>query len=782
MASNSDAAQVAKPARANRSRSRSRSRRSAGTQAGRASGTACAAPSKEEAHEATSKGGRVGGAPATEQAPEKVADVDWQLTGMSEGQQIKQCAAFRVKYRLKDAAGHDLPLINIAPHLVAWHRKNRRGMFPNADRCQQLLHSYCGDWDPDEADHQSVAVQNKPGSTAMDDHNRKFRLSDERFAKCEQRAEVAAASHSHLNVMLHNVRGGAKVTWKVLLPLCNNERVSLDLVMAKDKEMGDHAQRGLKWEILDHKMEEEEPNAFLIIQAALNKKNSAAMVSHEMEHLNGLADTITDVGTGLADGFNWRMVRDRLMEAGNHDVAESPDFVGLLQVVTQALGGHAQGEGGYNHWGELKCWHEAMVNPKTRRARLATIAQLSNIPTNFPRSRNAFFRTAYSGKTPSAEKIKCGQVFMQAFVTLTHLQKQEWSAILRKTEFVLERWHIQYKMAGAFEHLGAKELHTLWAQVEPRLMAPCLRAAEDMNAVMQAVEEASKDEDDFVRRKVPLGVRRKLPATLVGSVASEAKNSTEVALKAGPVPVRLDAVGRAVPESDVVASADATVEEIVVAWEATETEGYINAARCAVVTALWKVKALQQTPPVQVLAVPGKKKPFHNTKVVVTRDVAIGELVLLPLVRGPEAVVTKTSHKASVISVNATMPSGREQELFILSSCHCAEKDRFMPPFWCAALSFEPNMKFSTLDLNSIETVLSDSADSNLTSLWKNNVCQFEVPIATNVRMLMSGEEVLLPKEKKVTEKRNSQTAVDWMTVAKRELREDRLADKRQST
>ncbi len=143
MASNSDAAQVAKPARAkrSRSRSRSRSRRSAGTQAGRASGTACAAPSKEEAHEATSKGGRVGGAPATEQAPEKVADVDWQLTGMSEGQQIKQCAAFRVKYRLKDAAGQDLPLINIAPHLVAWHRKNRRGMYPNADRCQQLLHS-----------------------------------------------------------------------------------------------------------------------------------------------------------------------------------------------------------------------------------------------------------------------------------------------------------------------------------------------------------------------------------------------------------------------------------------------------------------------------------------------------------------------------------------------------------------------------------------------------------------------------------------------------------------
>ena len=88
----------------------------------------------------------------------------------------------------------------------------------------------------------------------------------------------------------------------------------MDLVAAVDKDMAAHIQRGLLWEVLVWRMEVEEPKAYVIIQEALNSKNATALVVHEMEHINGLADTIVDVGAGMADRFNWRALRERLMD------------------------------------------------------------------------------------------------------------------------------------------------------------------------------------------------------------------------------------------------------------------------------------------------------------------------------------------------------------------------------------------------------------------------------------------------------------------------------------
>ena len=68
-------------------------------------------------------------------------------------------AAYRIKYRAKRADGKDAPKRNIPPHLVACHKQNNRGMSPNADCIQQIILSFCGKWDPDEADFQSIAVE-----------------------------------------------------------------------------------------------------------------------------------------------------------------------------------------------------------------------------------------------------------------------------------------------------------------------------------------------------------------------------------------------------------------------------------------------------------------------------------------------------------------------------------------------------------------------------------------------------------------------------------------------
>ena len=125
----------------------------------------------------------------------------------------------------------------------------------------------------------------------------------------------------------------------------------------------------------------------------------------------------------------------------------------------------------YNHWGEMKQWHECMVNPKTRRVRLSVLAQLAYVPPNFPRLRNALFRLAYTGKAPTAEQIRNGLVFLKTLNSLSHMKDQEFQSVFQIAEEVLHQWHVTYAELGAYSHMTQKIEAALWAQVDPRLVS-----------------------------------------------------------------------------------------------------------------------------------------------------------------------------------------------------------------------------------------------------------------------------------------------------------------------
>ena len=82
-------------------------------------------------------------------------------------------------------------------------------MLPNADRIQQLMFSHCFNWDPDEADLQSIAVETGPDDNAFIEYNRALREGGPEFASAAGAPEVATASHLHLNLAMHAVRDGA---------------------------------------------------------------------------------------------------------------------------------------------------------------------------------------------------------------------------------------------------------------------------------------------------------------------------------------------------------------------------------------------------------------------------------------------------------------------------------------------------------------------------------------------------------------------------------------------
>ncbi len=58
---------------------------------------------------------------------------------------------------------------------------------------------------------------------------------------------------------------------------------SLALVRATDTAFASGVDSGLLWEVLSWKMDEEEPDACSIIQAAMNSKGALFMLQHEMQ-------------------------------------------------------------------------------------------------------------------------------------------------------------------------------------------------------------------------------------------------------------------------------------------------------------------------------------------------------------------------------------------------------------------------------------------------------------------------------------------------------------------
>ena len=136
---------------------------------------------------------------------------------------------------------------------------------------------------------------------------------------------------------------------------------------------------------------------------------------------------------------------------------------------------------------------------------LATLAQLSYVPEQYPRLRIALHRTAYSGNPPTQEQIQNGQVFCKAVSSLTHLQDAELKLALDMAEKMLEHWHLAYKKEGAFAHMLPASLQVLWSQAEPK-MASCLLKRGAADKLREALEVAWLEQDAFIRTKEPTAV------------------------------------------------------------------------------------------------------------------------------------------------------------------------------------------------------------------------------------------------------------------------------------
>ena len=339
---------------------------------------------------------------------------------LSDKEAIKKGSALRWKYRYKredsDSGGHARPAPpkrrRLEPNSVGWHPMNRNGKKPQPNRCDQLLDDLLGKFDPEQGDHNAVAVEENPNTPRRFlDHTLKVCANEERLAAPNTTAMVAAAvGHSHVNQLLRNAQNAALCELKSLGRVCDSrKRLQLQMIRGVDANLAVAIREGLNWELLSYMLEVEEPrDGVACVQMTLNDAQSVAMAKYEMQAVAHIETviltkekellapgslTITEDGAARTRMLTMDQVeewRKQTAGAGFSELALSPDFPGVLNLVIGTCKGP---------WlRKMLDWHSHFINSKNRQIPFSTIAGFGLLPLDKPRVRHALFVKAWDKK------------------------------------------------------------------------------------------------------------------------------------------------------------------------------------------------------------------------------------------------------------------------------------------------------------------------------------------------------------------------------------------------
>ena len=295
---------------------------------------------------------------------------------------IKKSIYYRAKYRTSEKRAR------ILPWFVVPHPKNRGGDPMASKRLKQLTGTFAKEgYDPIEANTNGVVVEEKPKSAGGSGHvyqsNFSTKLNGDpeiaEFGVGGLKATFASCGHGHLNCSLRNVAAGKRgcecfeltvvgKTKKMRCACANGPIVdedgnySMELLLGHDSEWHQDCLIGIQWEVLSHKMEDEEPDAARIICVALNKRNEAAMKTGHLEIMSTLTSLCIPHPT--SGPVAYEPVRDKLLDLYGADV-DHPDFVHWFRFILAA------GGAGSLHLADLTDFTTVFVNQKLRKIQIS---------------------------------------------------------------------------------------------------------------------------------------------------------------------------------------------------------------------------------------------------------------------------------------------------------------------------------------------------------------------------------------------------------------------------
>ena len=326
---------------------------------------------------------------------------------------IKRSIAYRAKYRKGQG---ETPLYKVfPPGLVVPHPKNRGGDPCVSQRTRELGNTVMGDGcDPLDAKSSAVAVeefpaseQKKPDWASLQNHfQSQVKGKDPHMACCQDgmSALIGSLSHSHWNCLSRNIGagmygcecksrgdGGGGCNCKVASFLDAKGHYSLDLLKTIDAAWAELVEVGQPWELLDHRMDIEEPEAALVISIALNKKNEAAMRTGHTQIMRTLVGLCKPDPSKADASVQFEPVRSKMVDYYGCAV-DHPDFLQAFRLIMDC------GGFGSPHLENLEDFTGVYVNPTFRNLRWETYSAVAVLPYNRPRVKMAFIKYTWRQK------------------------------------------------------------------------------------------------------------------------------------------------------------------------------------------------------------------------------------------------------------------------------------------------------------------------------------------------------------------------------------------------
>ena len=174
-----------------------------------------------------------------------------------------------------------------------------------SSRCRDLAAEIVYDgYDPVEASVSNLFVEavvvNGVVARTYTDHCLKHAGTDSGHFIGTKVASYGALCHNTGNLINRNIYGGMlgcacdthqtaeKCTCKAKPLLDDNGNYSLEKLRSRDSDWYTDIMGGIEWEILDCRIDIEDPDAAHIISVALNRKNSSALVTGHLEIMRTL--------------------------------------------------------------------------------------------------------------------------------------------------------------------------------------------------------------------------------------------------------------------------------------------------------------------------------------------------------------------------------------------------------------------------------------------------------------------------------------------------------------
>ena len=231
----------------------------------------------------------------------------------AEDKLCRQAAAFRAKYQVGDPQ-------RVPPGQIGFHPANRGGEPPNGDRCKTLCKAILSKgFDKDEADFGGLLVQDKSGSSRFHDYNVNVCAGNADLAPMVAGLVLSLGSlaHSHLNQIFKNILIGIDM--------------GVQELEKRDSLFAHYCKTGALWTILSPKMEDEEPDAPNILQAAANVKHGMAMQAHLLEGIRILTTWVT-AEAAASRAVTFAGAKEKLSLTLGH-ITEGPDFLHIFRFA-----------------------------------------------------------------------------------------------------------------------------------------------------------------------------------------------------------------------------------------------------------------------------------------------------------------------------------------------------------------------------------------------------------------------------------------------------------------